>query len=73
MEFISLFISITALLVSLITFWLSRLRKGMIRMTKPTIIFFGPDQSVESKIFIRTLLYSTSDREASTLRTCMLD
>lgn len=32
-------------------------------MTKPTIIFLGPDQSVESKIFIRTLLYSTSDRD----------
>jgi hypothetical protein len=31
-------------------------------MTKPTVIFFGPDISVESKVFIRTLLYSTSDR-----------
>jgi hypothetical protein len=33
-------------------------------MTKPTVIFFGPDGAGEkhSKIFIRTLLYSTSER-----------
>jgi hypothetical protein len=31
-------------------------------MTKPTVIYFGPDKSVESKVFIRTLLYSTSDK-----------
>ncbi|NII28111.1 hypothetical protein HB364_23715 [Pseudoflavitalea sp. X16] len=33
-------------------------------MTKPTIIFFGPDGGGErhNKVFIRTLLYSTSDR-----------
>jgi hypothetical protein len=33
-------------------------------MTRPTVIFFGPDGSgsKHNKIFIRTLLYSTSDR-----------
>lgn len=33
-------------------------------MTKPTVIFFGPDGPGAdlNKIFIRTLLYSTSDR-----------
>lgn len=33
-------------------------------MTKPTVIFFGPDGSGKehNKIFARTLLYSTSDR-----------
>lgn len=33
-------------------------------MTKPTVIFFGSDGSSKehNKIFIRTLLYSTSDR-----------
>ena len=33
-------------------------------MTRPTIIFFGPDGGGErhNKVFIRTLLYSTSDR-----------
>lgn len=33
-------------------------------MTRPTVIFFGPDGGREkhNKIFIRTLLYSTSDR-----------
>jgi len=33
-------------------------------MTRPTIIFFGPDggEGKHNKVFIRTLLYSTSDR-----------
>jgi hypothetical protein len=64
MEVISILISVIALLVSLITLWLTRYRKGTIKMTKPTVIFFGPDGSGKeiSKIFIRTLLYSTSDR-----------
>ena len=64
MEIISILISVIALLVSLITLWLTRFRKGTIKMTKPTVIFFGPDGSGKehNKIFIRTLLYSTSDR-----------
>lgn len=64
MEVISILISVIALLVSLITLWLTRYRKGTVKMTKPTVIFFGPDGSGKehNKIFIRTLLYSTSDR-----------
>jgi hypothetical protein len=64
MDVISICISVIALLVSLITLWLTRFRKGTIKITKPTVIFFGPDGSGKehNKIFIRTLLYSTSDR-----------
>lgn len=64
MEKTSLIISIIALVISLTTFYLARIRRGTIRMTKPTVIFFGPDGPGEDlkKIFIRTLLYSTSDR-----------
>lgn len=64
MEIASITISILALLISVTTFWLTRLRKGLVRMTKPTVIFFGPDgqDSSSKKIFVRTLLYSTSDR-----------
>lgn len=64
MNFISLIIAIISLSVSLITFWLTRVRKGIIKMTRPTIIFFGPDGVGKShkKVFIRTLLYSTSDK-----------
>ena len=64
MDNISLIISLTALTVSLATFWLTRLQKGVVKMTRPTIIFFGPDGGGErhNKVFIRTLLYSTSDR-----------
>jgi hypothetical protein len=64
MEQVSLIISIIALFVSLATFWLTRIRKGSIKMTKPTVIFFGPDGpgAELKKVFIRTLLYSTSER-----------
>jgi hypothetical protein len=64
MEAISILISVIALLVSLITLWLTRYRKGTIKMTRPTVIYLGPDGSgnEHNKIFIRTLLYSTSDR-----------
>jgi len=64
MNYASLIISALALTVSVITFWLTRLKVGQIKMTRPTVIFFGPDGSGEKhkKIFIRTLLYSTSDK-----------
>jgi hypothetical protein len=56
--------SSVALLVSIGTFWLTLLRKGTIRMTRPTLVFFGPDGAPNGgpKVFIRTLLYSTAKR-----------
>jgi len=64
MNAISLIISIVALTISGATFWYARLKKGIVKMTRPTVIFFGPDGGGEqrNKVFIRTLLYSTSDR-----------
>jgi hypothetical protein len=52
------------MIVSLSTFWLTRVKKGSIKMTKPTVIFFGPDGPGEKsqKVFMRTLLYSTADK-----------
>jgi hypothetical protein len=43
-------------------------RRGTVRMTAPTVIFFGPDggpsedRKLSAKVFLRTLLYSTSKR-----------
>lgn len=64
MDKISLTVSILALLISVLTFWLTRLKKGKVKMTQPTIIYFGPDGggAKHNKVFIRTLLYSTSER-----------
>ncbi|HWX02435.1 hypothetical protein [Collimonas sp.] len=31
-------------------------------MTQPTIVFFGPDDREKSKVYLRTLLYSTAKR-----------
>ncbi len=63
-NYITIAISLAAFLISCFTLWLTRLKKGSVKMTKPTVIFFGPDGGGErhNKVFIRTLLYSTSDR-----------
>ena len=64
MEYVTLTISIIALSISGLTFWLTKIRKGTVKMTKPTVIFFGPDGGGkgDNKVFIRTLLYSTSEK-----------
>lgn len=60
--------SALALAVSVITAYLTLFRRGTIRMTKPTIVFFGPDGGSRddrhplNKVFLRTLLFSTSKR-----------
>ena len=66
MPMIATFISLLALTISAITAWLTLFRKGTLRMTRPTVIFFGPDgppsQGAELKVFLRTLLYSSAKR-----------
>jgi|HubBroStandDraft_6_1064221.scaffolds.fasta_scaffold00054_12 hypothetical protein len=64
---ISTTISILALSVSAVTAWLTLFRRGAIKMTQPTVIFFGPDsgrdnESPKPKVYLRTLLFATSRR-----------
>jgi hypothetical protein len=64
---ISTTISVLAISVSAVTAWLTLLRRGTVRMTQPTVIFFGPDpgRSGETplpKVFLRSLLFATSKR-----------
>ena len=65
---ISIGVSFVALGVSVATAWLTWVRKGELRMTQPTVVFLGPDGSSRPgqrrhlKVFLRTLLYSTSHR-----------
>jgi hypothetical protein len=64
---ISTTISILALSVSGVTAWLTLFRRGTVKMTQPTVIFFGPDpgrakDSQLPKVFLRALLFSTSKR-----------
>jgi hypothetical protein len=63
----SITISVLALIVSATTAWLTLFRKGFVRMTQPTVVFFGPDGSRQrdkslQKIYLRTLLFATSKR-----------
>lgn len=68
METLPLTVSILALMISAITAWLTLFRRGTVKMTQPTVIFFGPDvprspaEPSLPKIFLRTLLFSTSKR-----------
>lgn len=64
MQLVPIFISVIALLISETTLWLSHLRRGKLKMTKPTVVFFGPDGGEKSisKVFLRFLLYSTGKR-----------
>jgi len=65
---LSLIISAFALATSVVTAWLTLLRRGTVKMTQPTVIFFGPDGPKSTrtrslpKVFLRTLLFSTSKR-----------
>jgi hypothetical protein len=63
MQTLSITISALALIISALTAWLTLFHRGTIKMTQPTIIFFGPDgYSGPPKIFLRTLLFSTAKR-----------
>lgn len=61
-------ISVLALAISATTAWLTLFRRGTVKMTQPTVIFFGPDtpRTREDvplpKVYLRTLLFATSKR-----------
>ena len=65
---LSITISALALAVSSVTAWLTLIRRGTVKMTQPTVIYFGPDaprphdNSPFPKVYLRTLLFSTSKR-----------
>lgn len=66
-ELAGLAVSVVALAVSLVTAWLTLFKMGTVKMTQPTVVYFGPDGSARrgerhEKIFLRTLLYCTSKR-----------
>jgi len=58
-------VSSLSLVVSLSTLWLTLLRRGTVKMTLPTTVFFGPDGGEAPrlpKVYFRALLYSTGKR-----------
>ena len=64
---LAFFVSLLALTLSAVTAWVTLLRRGEIRMTRPTVVYFGPDSGTDvkgapEKVFLRTLLYSTGKR-----------
>lgn len=65
-DLISVTISILALSVSAVTAWLTLFRRGTVKMTQPTTIYFGPDsprsKALSPKVYLRALLFATSKR-----------
>lgn len=65
---VSTAISGLALIVSASTAWLTYVRRGTVKMTRPTQIFFGEDVSSRNghnrspKIYLRALLFATGAR-----------
>jgi hypothetical protein len=64
---VSIVVSVLSLLVSITTAWLTLFRRGTVKMTQPTVIFFGPDGGARPdnplpKVFLHTLLFCTSKR-----------
>jgi len=59
-------ISLAAFAISVVTAWLTLFQLGTVKMSRPSIIFLGPDgKSFESnlpKIYLRSILYATSKR-----------
>lgn len=63
MEIIALVVSILAFVMSVITTWLTIFYSGKLKISHPSVIFFGPDAGYgPPKIFLRAILYSTSRR-----------
>lgn len=65
---VAIAVSVLALAVSATTAWLTLFRRGTVKMTKPTVIFFGPDTARpgkkigKPKVYLRALLFATSKR-----------
>ncbi|HEY5329467.1 MAG TPA: hypothetical protein VIJ79_06265 [Acidobacteriaceae bacterium] len=64
MQSLAITISALALIISAATAWLTLFRRGTIKMTRPSSIYFGPDGGPKidrvQKVYLRTLLFSTS-------------
>jgi len=67
-EWVAVAVSGFALVISATTAWLTLFRRGDLRMTQPTVVFFGPDggrsdkDKPQLKVYLRTLLFSTASR-----------
>jgi hypothetical protein len=65
LSIIAIFLSTIGVFISSITFWILYLHKGTVKITKPRLISLGyerHDDCRTPKVFIRSLLYSTSHK-----------
>lgn len=61
----AIIISAAALIISLVTMWVTLFRRGTLKMTQPTTVMLGPDGPLHEgppKVYLRSLIYSTAKR-----------
>lgn len=62
-EWASVLIALLSLVISAATAWLTLIRKGTVRMTRPTLVYLGPDGAGgPPKVLVSALLYATAAR-----------
>lgn len=59
---VSVIISAFAMVVSVTTLWLTFFYSGQLKMTHPSVIYFGADQDKRKLKIFGALFYSTSKR-----------
>src|SRR3546814_8904289 len=70
LTYLSVGIAVLALVVSATAMWLTYLKKGQVRLTRPSVVYFGPDGSRNDglngipKIFFRGLLIADAKRRS---------
>src|SRR3546814_2642672 len=73
LTYLSVGIAVLALVVSATAMWLTYLKKGQVRLTRPSVVYFGPDGSRNDglngipKIFFR----GRSEEHTSELQSLM--
>jgi hypothetical protein len=71
----SITVSVLALFISAVTAWLTLFRRGTVKMTQPTVIFFGPDHPRSGEILPKIFLRACSSQRQSVValsKACML-
>jgi hypothetical protein len=64
---LNVILSSLSLAIAVTTAWLTLFRRGTVKMTRPTVIYFGPNAKPKRgtalpKIYVRALLFATSKR-----------
>src|SRR5690242_2679435 len=62
-DIFTILLAAASFVLSLYTLWVTQLRRGRLKMTRPSLVCFTREMpSGRSKIFLRTLLFTTASK-----------